>query len=150
VAGEWPEGFRLKPDARFDDEMQRLSQAADADVTFRLVERNESVRECTTGCSEPAVCTVIISTPDKKTMATFDLCEAHGQAASNDRTNAKLGISAERQFIDDKLGGDAEKVREIEPLVTNPNLQWQTVRLVERTRDPIARDTLRPGDVQGL
>ena len=31
------------------------------------------------------------------------------QAASNDRTNAKLGLKVEREFSDEKLRGDARK-----------------------------------------
>jgi hypothetical protein len=30
VAVQWPEGFRLDPDGRWDDEIKRLSEAADA------------------------------------------------------------------------------------------------------------------------
>jgi hypothetical protein len=74
-----------------------------------------------------------------------NLCDEHGQAASNDRTNAKLGLKVEHEFTRPRLGGDPEKVREMEPEVTNPNLQWKTVRLQERVREPIARDTLERG-----
>jgi len=148
MAGEWPEGFRLNPAARFDDEMQRLGEAANADVVVRLTEGNKAVRACITGCTEPAVRIITVSSPDKKTVASFDMCEAHGQAASNDRANAKLGVNVEREFSDEKLGGDRETVLRIEPVVTSPDLNWTSVKLVDREREPIGEDTLRraPGD----
>ena len=50
----------------------------------------------------------LVSTPDnKEVVATVDLCERHCQVASNDRTNAKLGIEvAPREFRDEELAHD--------------------------------------------
>jgi hypothetical protein len=125
--------------------MRRLGNAANADVVFRVAERNEAVPDCDTGCSRQAVRTVTVATPDSKVVASVNLCEEHGQAASNDRTNAKLGLEVKHEFIDKRLRGDPEVVRRLEPEVTNPNLQWKTVRLEDRVREPIARDTLERG-----
>jgi hypothetical protein len=151
VAGEWPEGFRLNPTAAFDDEMSRLGAAANADIVVRLVERSETVRDCATGCPEPAVRTITVSTPDKQVVASVDLCEQHGQAASNDRTNATLGIGpARHEFRDEKLRGDPEKVRQLEPVVTNKDYAWRSLSIEERAREPIGRDTLERGYGQEL
>ena len=138
-------GLRLDPDARFDDEIWRLSETANADVVFGLAERNKSVRDCATGCPDPATRTITVSTPDKKIEASVDLCEKHGQAASNDRTNAKLGLEVKREFSDEKLRGNPEKVRQLEPVITSPDLSWKSVDLADRVREPIGRDTLERG-----
>ena len=90
-----------------------------------------------------------MSTPDHKVVRSVNLCDEHGQAASNDRTNAKLGLRVEREFVNtERLRGEPEKVRELERDLTNPNLQWKTVRIQER--EPIARDTLERGYGQEL
>jgi hypothetical protein len=101
VRGQWPEGFRLDPDARWDKEIQRLSEAANADVVFQLADRKERVHECATKCSEPAARAITVSTPDKLAQVSVDLCEGHYQAASNDRTNAKQGLEVKREFSDE-------------------------------------------------
>jgi hypothetical protein len=103
------------------------------------------VTECDTGCPREATRTVTVSTPDHKVVRSVNLCDEHGQAASNDRTNAKQKLEVKYEFVDRRLGGKPEKVRELAPDVTNPNLQWKTVRLQERVREPIARDTLERG-----
>jgi hypothetical protein len=63
VAKEWPEGFRFDPAARWDDEVRRLADAADADVVVHLVPAGSSpgrdgeigmARECDTKCGRPA------------------------------------------------------------------------------------------------
>jgi hypothetical protein len=149
MAGEWPDGFRLDPAAPFDTEMSRLGDAANADVVFRLAERNEAVLECATGCPEPATVTVTMKEPDTKAVVEkVDLCTAHTQAASNDRSNAKLGLEVKREFVDEKLLSKPEDVRRLESVVTSPNLEWETDR--HREREPIARDTLGPGYGQEL
>jgi hypothetical protein len=49
---QWPEGFRLDPNARWDDEIKRLSEAADAFerfakvVQFTLLERRSRWSNC--------------------------------------------------------------------------------------------------------
>ena len=83
-------------------------------------------------------------TPDKKVEANFDLCERHGQAASNDRTNARLGLKVEREFSDEKLRGDAEKVRQLEPVITSPHLNWKSVDLVDRSQEPPRQEPPQP------
>jgi hypothetical protein len=150
MAGEWPEGFRFNPDAPIDDEVKRLSEAANADVTFRLTDRTESVHECDTGCPQRATRNVTVSTPDKLAQASFDLCESHYQAASNDRTNAKQGLEVKREFSDERLGGKAEMVGRLGPVITSPDLSWRSVDLVDRAREPIDQDPpaqrYEPGD----
>lgn len=109
------------------------------------------MRDCATGCPEPAVRTITVTTPDKEIAASVDLCEQHGQAASNDRTNARLGIGpARHEFRDEKLRGDPEKVRQLEPVVTSPDNAWKSVSIEDRAREPIGRDTLERGYGQEL
>jgi hypothetical protein len=150
MAGEWPEGFRLEPNARWNDEIQRLSEAANADVVFQLADRPESVHECATGCSERATRNVTVSTPDKRAQVSVDLCEGHYQAASSDRKNAKQGLEVKREFSDDSLGGNRETIRRLAPVITSPDLSWKSVDLVDRVREPIEQDPpgqrYEPGD----
>jgi hypothetical protein len=150
MTGEWPEGFRFDPNARWDDEIRRLSQAADADVVFRLADKTESVHDCATGCSERATRNFTVSTPDKLAQVSVDLCDGHYQATSSDRTNAKQGLEVKREFSDESLGGDPETVRRLAPVITSPDLSWKSVDLVDRVREPIDQDPPRqryePGD----
>ena len=125
-------------------ERARWHEAAKAHVGFGFAERNEPERECVTGCPERAIRTITVYTPDKKVEANFDLCERHGQAASNDRTNARLGLKVEREFSDEKLRGDAEKVRQLEPVITSPHLNWKSVDLVDRSQEPPRREPPQP------
>jgi hypothetical protein len=149
VTGHWPEGFRLNPNARWDDEVRRLGEAANADVVFGLADKKDSVHECATKCPEPATRNITVSTPDKLAQVSVDLCEHHYEAASNDRSNAKLGIEAERGFSDKDLGGDPERTRRLEPVITSPDLSWQSIDLVDRVVEPPAQDppaAYEPGD----
>jgi hypothetical protein len=150
MAGEWPEGFRLDPNARWDDEIQRLSEAANADVVFQLTDKRDSAHECATQCSKPATRNVTVSTPDRLAQVSVDLCEGHYQAASSDRTNAKQGLEVRREFSDESLGGAPERVRRLAPVITSPDLSWKSVDLVDRAREPIEQDPLgqryEPGD----
>ena len=147
MAGEWPEGFRLNPDARWDDEIKRLSSAANADVVFKLADR---VHECATKCAEPATRNVTVSTPDKKASISLDLCESHCQAARNDRSNAKQSLDISREFIDKNLGGNPEAIRRIEPVITSPELSWETVDLPDRVQEPPHHDVPEQGYGQNL
>jgi hypothetical protein len=131
VAGQWPEGFRFDPNARWDDEIKRLSEAANADVVFGLTEKQH---ECATGCSQQVTRTVTVSTPDKTTSTSLDLCEKHYQAALNDRTNAKHGLDPQHEFSNERLGGDAEQVHRLESVITNPDLRWQSFDLADPSR----------------
>jgi hypothetical protein len=145
VTGQWREGFRLDPNARWDDEIQRLSKAANADVVFQLVDRDKRVHVCATECPAPATRTVTVSTPDKKASLSVDLCEDHYQAARNDRSNAKQGLDVSREFVDKSLGGNPEAIGRIEPVITSPELSWKTVDLPDRVQEPPRRDVPEQG-----
>jgi hypothetical protein len=150
MAGEWPEGFRLDPNARWNDEIRRLSETANADVVFQLAERRESAHECATRCPNPATRNLTVSTPDKLAQVSVDLCEGHYQAALSDRDNATQGLEVKREFSDDGLGGDPERVRRLAPVITSPDLSWKSVDLVDLVREPIDQDPpelgYEPGD----
>ena len=76
-----------------------------------------------TGCHREASRTVTVSTPDHKVVRSVNLCQEHGQAASNDRTNAKLKLDVKHEFVNKQLGSDPEKVREMESDVRS--LLWE-------------------------
>lgn len=59
-------------------------------------------------------------------------------------------MTVKHEFSDRQLGGDTEKVRQLEPVVTDPTLKWKSERFQERVREPIARDTLKRGYGQEL
>jgi hypothetical protein len=105
------------------------------------------VAECATGCPEPATVTVTMRDPKTKAIVEqLELCEAHTQAASNDRIAAVRGDKVKHEFADEKLLGKPEDVRRLEPVLTNPNLQWSApTRQRVREPEPIARDTLERG-----
>lgn len=96
------------------------------------------MHECATRCPQPATHNVTVSTPDKLAQVNVDLCDEHYQAASNDRRNAKQDLKVEHEFRDERLGGDQERIRRLEPVITSAEFIWQSVDLVDRTQEPRA------------
>lgn len=145
MTGEWPEGFRLKPDARFDDEMQRLAEAGDADVVFRLQERSEpragggEVRPCDC-CSRPATHNFAVSFRGE--VLTGAICEEHGDAVARERLHLQDGRRTLGQPFDQIKGTDLEEAAKIRPALTDPNTKPKFERIREPEPHEIARDTL--------
>jgi hypothetical protein len=85
-----------------------------------------------------------VSTPDKKASISLNLCEGHRAAALSDRSNAKQDLEVKREFIDERLGGDPEITRRLEPVITSAELSWKTVDLPDRVQEPLRRDVPEP------
>jgi hypothetical protein len=148
VAGEWPDGFRLNPDARFDDEVRRLAEAANADVTFRFQERSEqgadrgdAGRTCDC-CARPATHNFVV--PYRGEVITGAICEEHGNAVARERLRLQDGRRTLGPSFDRVEDTDLEKAAKIGPALMDPTVKPQFERIREPETHEIARDTLEP------
>jgi hypothetical protein len=141
--------LRLNPDARFDDEVQRLAAAANADVTFRLQERSEPQaggedvgRPCDC-CKRPATHDFVVSY--RGDVITGAICEEHGNAVARERLRLQDGRrTVGAPFATLNSPEQSEKAAKIERALTDPNTKPKFERIREPEPHEIARDTLEP------